>query len=167
MLERAALLALALAALAPWAAAAADCPPDVVLARRKDVAVEAAVTRVPLPLPPAALDAEVELVLRDVRFDAHPGTQFHILLERRGERVERIRVGTLSFYAAPIAGGTTTRSFDVTDELRRVARSAADLEDIHVVLEATTGRGGAGAGAIFDPEVGLTIGAVELRAKAE
>lgn len=128
-------------------------------ARAKNVAIDDAVTRTRLRLPAGAARAKTELVLRDIRFAAHPGTQFHVVLERPGDRTKRARVGTLSFYA-PKAGVATSRTFDVTEELRAIAVSAGD---VCVVFEATTGRGGANAESGFDARSKLTIGEVELR----
>jgi hypothetical protein len=128
-----------------------------------DVVVRAKVTRTRLSIAAGALQSPTELVLRNIRYDAHPGTQFHVILERRDDRARRARVGTLSFYAP--AKGTTSRTFDVTDELRQIAATKADLAKIDVVFEATTGRGDANAKPTFDAGSKLTIGAVELRVK--
>jgi hypothetical protein len=106
-------------------------------------------------------------VLRDIHFAVHPGTQFNVILERRDDPTRRARVGTLSFYTPAKAPGTTSRTFDVTDELREIADSKADLETIDIVFEATTGRGDAKTKPTFDPQSKLTIGAVELRVKTE
>lgn len=152
------------AAITAGAAAASECTQPVVL---KNVAVNAKVTRIRLPVAGGALQSEMELVLRNIRFEAHPGTQFNVILERRDDPMRRARVGTLSFYAPAKARGTTTRTFDVSDELRQLAVSATDPGKIDVVFEATTGRGGAKTTATFDPRSKLTIGEVELRVKAK
>lgn len=133
----------------------------------KNVVVNAPVTRVRLSIPAGALQSKTELVLRNIRFDAHPGTQFHVILERHDDPARRARAGTLSFYMPAKARVTTTRTFDVTDELRQLAASAADLQNIDVVFEATTGRGGANTKPPSDPQSKLTIGAVELRVKSD
>ncbi len=133
----------------------------------KNVVVTAPVTRMRLPIPVGALQSKTELMLRNIRFDAHPGTQFHIVLERRDDPARRARVGTLSFYMQTKARGAMMRTFDVTDELRQIAPSAADLENIDVVFEATTGAGGADAKPTSDPQSRLTIGTVELRVKTD
>lgn len=133
----------------------------------KNLAVSAPVTRTRLAIPAAALQAKTELVLRNIRFDAHPGTQFHVVLERRDDPAKRARAGTLSFYMPAKVRTATTRTFDVTGELRQLAASAADLEKIDVVFEATTGRGGSNAKPTSDPQSKLTIGAVEVRVKTD
>lgn len=133
----------------------------------KNVTVNAPVTRFRLSIPAAALQTKAELVLCNIRFDSHPGTQFHVILERRDDPAKRARAGTLSFYAQTKSRGAMVRTYDVTDELRQLAASAADLENIDVVFEATTGRGGANEKPTSDPRSKLTIGAVELRVQAD
>ena len=132
----------------------------------KNVAVTTKITRMRLPMKADALRSPAELVLRNIRFDAHPGTQFHVFLERRDDPAKRARVGTLSFYMATKGKGSTNRSFDVSDELHQLAATAAELGKIDVVLEATSGRGGATKGT-FDPDAKLTIGEVGLRVRAK
>ena len=63
---------------------------------------------------------------------------------------------------------TIDRTFDVTDELRQIVASGADLEAIDVVFEVTTGRITPGSEEIsFDPEdTRLTVGEIELRVTA-
>lgn len=121
----------------------------------KNVVVSAEVTRARVAVPRAA---KTELVLCNIRFENHPGTQFHVVLERRDDRTKRVRVGTLNFY---MAKGPVTRTFDVTDELRELAARG----DVDVVLEATSGRSGANSKAMVDPKSKLTIGEIVLRAK--
>ena len=154
-----------------------------VLANVKNHAIDAEVTRRRLALAGGALESvrsvavrgsealpvETELVLRDIRFDAHPGSQFHVVLERRDDPTKRVRVGTLSFFRSTKehAGHSDeiNRTFDVTDELRRIAVSSADLKEVNVVFEATTGLAGASE-APFDTDSKLTVGEIELRVKA-
>lgn len=156
---------LAIAAFSCSAAAAKDYAQPRVLGSAKNVVIDAAVVRERLPIAAAALRSKTELVLRNIQFDAHPGTQFHVVLERRDDRAKRARAGTLSFYASTRGRTTVSRTFDVTDELRQIAASGADLESVDVVFEATSGRGGANAEASFDSK--LTIAAIELRVKAK
>jgi hypothetical protein len=115
------------------------------------------------------LPVEVELVLRNIKFDAHPGSQFHVILERRDDPSKRARVGTLSFFMSTKAHeghtGEITRTFDVTDELRHIAVSAGDLKEVNVVFEATTGLARA-TETPFDADAKLTVGEIELRVKA-
>ena len=141
-------------------AASADECKKPVLASAKNIAIEAEVTRTRLSV--GTLPAKTELVLRNIHFDVHPGTQFHVLLQRADDPAKRVRVGTLSFYASTKAPVTTTRTFDVTDELRQLGASGT----VDVVLEATTGRGGA-TESTFNAQSKFTVGAIELRAKGK
>jgi hypothetical protein len=154
-----------------------------VLANVKNLAINAEVTRMRLPLAGGAmepvrslalrgsdaLEVETELVLRNIRFDAHPGSQFNVILERRNDPASRVRVGTLSFFRSAKAheghSEEINRTFDVTDELRQLAVSAANLTEVNVVFEATTGLAGA-TEAPFDADGKLTVGEIELRVKA-
>ena len=153
-----------MAAIAGRAAAWTDCTRPLLAASVKNLVIHSEVTRTRLALP-AAIPSKMELVLRNIRFDTHPGTQFHVILERRDDPIKRARVGTLSFYAVAKARTVTNRTFDVTDELRQLAK--ADLHEVNLVFEATTGRGGANAKTTFDPDTKLTIGEIELRVKAQ
>ncbi|HEX8407374.1 MAG TPA: tyrosinase family protein [Thermoanaerobaculia bacterium] len=120
-----------------------------------------------------ALPVRTDLVLTGIRFENHPGTQYHVYLERTDDRTKRARVGTLSFFVSTAAAmnehaghhGATAmnRVFDVTDELRRIAGPNANLKQVHVVFEATTGRVNAKAGPRFNDKMTLTIGEIELR----
>lgn len=116
-----------------------------------------------------ALPVETELVLRNIRFDAHPGSQFKVILERRDDPSKRVQVGTLSFFMSTMAheghDGEINRTFDVTDELRQLAVSSADLKDVNVVFEATDGRAGS-TEAPFDADGNLMVGEIELRVKS-
>ena len=58
-----------------------------------------------------------------------------------------------------------TRTFDVTDELRQITASGQKAVD--VVFEATSGRGDANAKTRLDPDAKLTIGEIEIRARAK
>lgn len=154
-----------------------------VLASVKNHAINADVTRKRLTLAGGSLESvrsvavrgsesvevETELVLRNIRFDAHPGSQFHVILERRDDPAKRARVGTLSFFTSTTAhaghSSEINRTFDVTDELRQLAVSSADLKDVNVVFEATTGLAGSSE-APFDADSKLTVGEIELRVKA-
>lgn len=166
------LCVVAMAALSVGAADGKDCPRPVAagaakLASAKNVAIDAAITRTRLAIAGGAPGSKTELVLRDIRFDTHPGTQFHVILERHGNPEKRARVGTLSFYLPTNTPGAIGRTFDVTDELRQIAVPTAELQHVVVVFEATTGRGGGNAKARFDPESKLTVGEIELRVKTE
>lgn len=120
----------------------------------KNVVINAAVTRVQLTL---ASGASSELVLRNIHFDVHPGTQFNVFLECVDNSAKRVRVGTLSFYAAS-RNVTTSRTFDVTDELKQLGPKG---KTVNVVFEATSGRGKV----TFSSQSKLTIAELALRAK--
>ena len=122
----------------------------------KNVVISGEITRTRVSVPRAA---KTELALCKIRFENHPGTQFHVVLERRDDRTKRVRVGTLNFYMQTKA--PVTRTFDVTDELRELAARG----DVDVVLEATSGRSGTNSRATVDPDMKLTIGEIALRAK--
>jgi Common central domain of tyrosinase/Polyphenol oxidase middle domain len=154
-----------------------------VLANVKNHAINAEVTRKRITLAGGAMASvrdvalretvavpvETELVLRNIKFNAHPGSQFHVLLERRDDPAKRVRVGTLSFFRSTKAheghSEEINRTFDVTEELRELAVSATDLKDVNVVFEATTGLGNATEPS-FDADGGLTVGEIELRVKS-
>jgi hypothetical protein len=152
-----------------------------VLANVKNHAINAEVTRKRLTLAGGsmesvravatrgneAVDVETELVLRNIKFNAHPGSQFKVILERRDDPTKRAQVGTLSFFVSTKAHeghtGEINRTFDVTDELRQLA-VGSDLKEVNVVFEATTGIAGA-TEASFDADSQLTVGEIELRVK--
>jgi hypothetical protein len=167
MIQRATAVFVAIAAISINAAAANESPQPPVLGSAKNLVINAAVTRKRLPIAGGAPASGTELVLRNIRFDAHPGTQFNVILERSDDPTKRARVGTLSFYVPTNTRITTSRTFDVTDELRQLAVSKAGLNAVNVVFEATTGRGGTNAKSTFDPQSKLTVGEVELRVKAK
>lgn len=155
----------------------------VVLANVKNHAINAEVTQKRLPMSSsamesmrplilnanAALPVEIELVLRNIQFSAHPGSQFNVILERRDDATKRVRVGTLSFFVSTKehAGhsGEMTRVFDVTDELRQLAVTAPNIKEVNVVFEATRGLAG-DKEAPFDADGRLTVGEIELRVRA-
>lgn len=58
------------------------------------------------------------------------------------------------------------RVFDVSEELRRIAGPNANLKQVPVVFEATTGRINAKAARRFNDKMTLTIGEIELRVTA-
>lgn len=149
-----AVLLLSLAPAALWAGEGR------VLACTKNVVIENAVTRTRLPIAAAALKSDqTDLILRDIHFDVHPGTQFHVVLERRDAPEKRVRVGTLSFYTQDNSA-TLTRSFDITDELREIATSKANLQNVVLVFEATSGQSGAKR-PVFNSR--LTVGEIKVR----
>ena len=124
----------------------------------------------------------VELVLRDVAADSHPGTMFDVFVARKGHPESRQKIGTINWFGAFRHHGQATAEkrtlrFDITDELRDMGGSeAVSADGITVMVEASTGRvpakrpGGAAApGAtpqatpVFRREANLRIGSIELR----
>jgi hypothetical protein len=122
---------------------------------------------------------KVELVLRDVAAESHPGTSFDVFVARRGDPGSREHVGTISWFGAfrrrhgEEDKAPRTFRFDVTDELRDLGEAAAE-SGLTVVLEATDGMEHADpaqaeamkrqAAEAFRPESDLRIGAIELHA---
>jgi len=123
----------------------------------------------------------VELVLRDVAADSHPGTMFDVFIARKGHPESRQHVGTINWFGAFRHHGRETAErrtlhFDVTDELRALGAEAVSAAGVTVMVEATSGRvpaerpaPGAAAPAapqatpLFRREANLRIGAIELR----
>jgi len=162
----------------------------VILGNAKSLVIDAAVTRKRLPIAGGtalatprglafhandALPVRTDLVLRGIRFDAHPGTKFNVFLERRDDPSRRARVGTLSFFDSTGSGegneghggaASLDRSFDVTDELRQIAGTQAELKEVDVVFEAAAGRLGTTTKLKFSPKSKLTVGEIELRVSA-
>lgn len=162
----------------------------VILAKEKSFAIDSAVTKKRLPITGGAalaaprtlafrentaLPVRTDLVLRDIRFEAHPGSQFNVFLERRDDPTKRARVGTLSFFDSAGSGeghenhggsGSLDRSFDVTDELRQIAGTKDELKEVEVVFEAANGRIGGKAKPHFSSKSKLTVGEIELRVTA-
>ncbi len=163
----------------------------VILGSAKSHVINAAVTRKRLPIAGGsalvtprglafrandALPVRTDLVLRGIRFDAHPGTKFNVFLERRDDPSRRARVGTLNFFDSAGSGeegheghggaASLDRSFDVTDELRQIAGTQSELKEVDVVFEAAAGRLGANTKVTFSPKSKLTVGEIELRVSA-
>jgi hypothetical protein len=118
--------------------------------------------------PQPAAPQSVELVLEGMEYKLHPGSMFDIFLEKKSNPSQRVYVGTLSFFAAPLAPGkgkqhgghhhgatTMRRTFDVSDEMRELVGPGLNTGDIQVVFEATTGEAGSTperAKAFFNPK---------------
>jgi hypothetical protein len=153
----------------------------------KSIAIKQAVTSVDLDVPQPKLKATVEslerpgtveLVLRDVTAESHPGVLFNVYLAKKGDPSSRQHVGTISWFGAFRHHGTEgpvkkTLSYDVTRKLRALGGAASS--GLTVVIEATEGRrssaGAAQTEALrntasqhFRAEANLRIGAIELRA---
>ncbi|WP_035055906.1 tyrosinase family protein [Andreprevotia chitinilytica] len=119
----------------------------------------------------ALVPSRTELVLRGVKYQAHPGTMFDVYLENA--QGKRAYVGTLSFFtgggghghAHHDAQAATDEVFDVTDSLRELAGANATLKDVSVVFEATTGRLGRDEKALFNAKSKLTVDEIDLQVK--
>jgi hypothetical protein len=155
-----------------------------------NVAIKGPLTSVDLEVPAQQLkDAlgdlqhagAVELVLRDVTADSHPGVLFDVFLAKRGDLATRQLVGTLSWFSAFHHHGSPgpskrTLHYDVTEKLRALGGDALAASGLSVVIEATRGRRFADAaktederqraGKEFRTESNLQIGAIELRGLA-
>jgi len=162
--------------------------PVTVLGASKSVAIKAPQTSIDIAVPKANLKrvltnletAEtVQLVLRDVTAETHPGTLFNVYLAKKNNPAARQQVGTISWFGAfrhhaqsvPLR---QTLTYDVTEALRDLGGPAMSDAGVTVVIEATSGRVPADrsqadverkrAFSTFRPESNLRIGSVELRA---
>lgn len=162
--------------------------PMALVHKSPSVAVTQARTVVDLDIPPPRLTSAVaglgggspvELVLRDVTAESHPGVLFDVFVAKKGALDERQQVGTISWFGAFRHHGKTgperrTFEYDVTDALRALGGDALRASGISVIVEATEGRDSsdaaektastARAAAAFKAASKLTIGAIELRA---
>jgi hypothetical protein len=162
--------------------------PRALVHKSPSVPVTQAQTVVDLEIPPARLGAAlagldgaapVELVLRDVTAETHPGVLFDVFLAKKGASTERQHVGTISWFGAFRHHGKTgperrTFEYDVTDALRALGGDALRATGVSVVIEATEGRDSsdpaeaatlkARAAEAFKAAAKLSIGAIELHA---
>jgi hypothetical protein len=126
--------------------------------------------------------AKVQLVLRDITADSHPGTMFNVYLAKTANPADRQYVGTISWFsdfshhhqaqgmAMPV---TKTLTFDVTDQLRALGGDTTG-SGLTTVIEATNGLVSNNpatlstlreeAASSFQPEANLRIGSIELQA---
>src|SRR5258708_1134362 len=126
-----------------------------VLASSPGVAIKSPQTTIDLPVPREKLAAPLaqldtaetmQLYLRDVTADRHPGTLFNVYLAKKGDPSSRQEVGTITWFNAFRHHGHTgpekrTYHFDVTNALRALGGPAvADAGVVTVVIEATTRR---------------------------
>ena len=116
------------------------------------------------------LPVVAELVLRGIRFSAHPGTEFLIYLERGDDASRRALVGTLSFFSEEATGDAhhqaapDDRYFDVTDALRSLNLDGTGALEVNVVLEVETD----GRGPEFNPgRARLVIDEIELHVRRD
>lgn len=155
----------------------------------RTVAIKSPTTSVDLDVPRPKLESAltdlaqpgtVQLILRDITADSHPGVLFHVYLQKKDDPASRQHVGTISWFGAfrhrhegQAGPEKKTRTFDVTDELRALGGSAA-ASGLTVVIEATHGRVPSDpakqraqreeAGEAFRAEANLRIGSIELHA---
>lgn len=156
----------------------------------KTIAIKGPTTSVDLDLPRPKLEGAlkdlaqpgtVQLILRDITADSHPGTLFNVYLAKKDDPANRQHVGTISWFGAfshhhegDSGPETKTRTFDVTDELRALGDSSLAAAGLTVVIEATDGRVPADpaklqahrdkASKAFRAESNLRIGSIELHA---
>ncbi|HWX84987.1 MAG TPA: tyrosinase family protein [Xanthobacteraceae bacterium] len=153
----------------------------------ESVAIRTPTTSVNLNVPPTPLAglfadvrrpaAKVQLVLRDITADRHPGTMFNVYLEKTANPGNRQYVGTISWFSdfshRHLGHGgavTKTLTFDVTDQLRALG---GDTTGLTTVIDATNGLVAnnpatlstlrAAAASSFQPEANLRIGSIELQ----
>jgi hypothetical protein len=162
--------------------------PRALVHKSPAVPVDQAQTVVDLDIPPARLASAVrgvdaaspvELVLRDVTAESHPGVLFDVFLAKKGAPAERQHVGTISWFGAFRHHGKTgperrTFEYDVTDALRALGGDALRSTGVSVIIEATEGRDSsdpaeaatlkARAADAFKAAARLRIGAIELHA---
>jgi hypothetical protein len=156
----------------------------MLLGRAKAVAINApsvtATMAVPAPaasmahdlalLPQADVPVKLELVLHGIHYHAHPGTMFHVFLERKDDPTKRVLVGTLSFFSSlrgpHAAHGSADRTFDVTEQLQTLAAAETGLKEVGVVFEAVPSRTGEVETIHFNPKKAkLTVDDVSLNVK--
>ena len=121
--------------------------------------------------------ANVELVLRDITAQSHPGVLFDVYLAKKADPKERQFVGTISWFNAFRHHGKSvpekrTLQYDVTEQLKKLGMTA-ETSGVTVVIEATEGRVPADsskaeemravAAKAFRPQAKLQIGAIELQ----
>jgi hypothetical protein len=153
----------------------------------ESIAIRTPTTSVNLNVPPTPLAglfndvrrpaAKVQLVLRDITADRHPGTMFNVYLEKTANPGNRQYVGTISWFSDFSRrhqghGGAVTKTltFDVTDQLRALG---GDTTGLTTVIDATNGLVAnnpatlstlrAAAASSFQPEANLRIGSIELQ----
>ncbi len=178
---------------AATAQTAAPRPPVTTMAKvhgTESIAIRTPTTSVNLNVPPAPLAslfanvsgpaAKVQLVLRDITADSHPGTMFNVYLAKTANPEDRRYVGTLSWFSdfsrrhqGHGGGMTKTLTFDVTDQLRALGGGTTGA-GLTTVIEATNGVVSdnpvtfstlrAAASNSFQAGANLRIGSIELHA---
>ena len=162
-------------------------PATAMIHATESIPIRSPTTSVNLNVPPTALASllanarapatKVELVLRDITADSHPGTMFNVYLEKTADPADRQYVGTISWFSdfghrhqAHGAAVKKTMTFDVTNQLLALGAGTTGLR---TVIEATNGLVSnnpatlstlrAEAAASFQPEANLRIGSIELQ----
>lgn len=121
---------------------------------------------------------KIDLVLRDITADSHPGVMFNVYVAHRATAVTRKYAGTISWFGAFSHHGKPspiekTVRFEVTNQLRELENRSGD--QLTIIVQATQGRvpseGGpteeflqVAADKAFRPEAKLKIGVIELLA---
>jgi tyrosinase len=178
----------------PQTVAPAPQPPTTMakVHATESIAIRTPTTSVNLNVPPTPLAslfanvrdsaAKVQLVLRDITADRHPGTVFNVYLEKTANPADRQYVGTISWFSDfshrhQGHGGAVkkTLTFDVTDQLRALGGGTTGA-GLSTVIEATNGLVSnnpatlstlrAAAARSFQPEANLRIGSIELQTAA-
>ncbi len=164
---------------------------NTMLGSTKGISIKNPQTSIDVAVPKAMLEkatsrletAEaVELVLRDVTADSHPGVLFDVYLARKDDPSKREHVGTISWFGAfrkhqgqRMAPHKTLR-YDVTSAVSALGGPSVAGAGLTVVIEATNGTTPADASKAdeerkkandaFRAGANLRIGSVELRAAA-
>jgi hypothetical protein len=168
------------------AATAMLARPMMIAEEKEDMLVDAQVAKKRITLPATAslahprqfaireqddLPVVAELVLRGIRFSAHPNSEFLVYLERADDPSKRALVGTLSFFSEEPTGEghhheapPDDRYFDVTEALRSLKLEGTGALDVNVVIEAE--KDGSGPG--FEPaRAKLVIDEIELQVRRD
>lgn len=157
-----------------------------VIVGAKSISIDRAQTTVEINLPKPVLrimlsqlelQANIELVLRDITAESHPGVLFDLYLAKKADPKERQFVGTISWFNAFRHHGKSvpekrTLQYDVTEQLKKLDMTA-ETSGVTVMIEATEGRVPADlskaeemhtfAAKAFRPQAKLQIGAIELQ----
>jgi hypothetical protein len=174
--------------MTPFLQAGAEDRSTAMLGAAKGISISAAQTSIDVPVPKPQLEkaltnlesaGAVELVLRDVTADSHPGVLFDIYVAKTGDPATRQRVGTISWFGAFRKHGgqrgpvQKTLRYDVTSEVRDLGGPALATSGLTVMIEATDGtvptdptkteEHRKSVMADFRKEANLKIGAIELR----
>jgi Common central domain of tyrosinase/Polyphenol oxidase middle domain len=164
-------------------------PPTTMVHATESIPIRSPTTSVNLNVPPTPLATlfanarapatKVQLVLRDITTDKHPGTMFNVYLEKTSDPAGRQYVGTISWFSdfgrRHQAHGTAvkkTMTFDVSDQLLALGAGTTSA-GLTTVIEATNGLVSnnpatrstlrAEAATSFQSDANLRIGSIELQ----